>query len=296
MIASRPRNAAPANRPMPTPPALTLTLSSDLASAISSAHQAGDVAARVSDELADRRVVLARDVGTGASRVRRSRGSSCLLGALRLAGPNRPALCEGGRVSETAELDRTYADEDWYAEDLTGRRFVGCTFRDVDLTESTARGGGVRVLHVRGVPVQRGDADVGGLRRLRPATYVVLRRHPAGLQARRLGVRRLHAAAAHRHRRAVARCHDARRPADRARPLRDLDDRGRPGGRRPQRERAGRLRPLARRAPRREPARHRPARRHAAPTSTWSTRRCTAHGWTWPAPCCSPSSTARSWT
>src|SRR5215218_670531 len=35
MIASRPRNAAAANSPMPTPPAFTLTFSSDLASAIS---------------------------------------------------------------------------------------------------------------------------------------------------------------------------------------------------------------------------------------------------------------------
>ena len=49
-------NAAPAKRPMPTPPCLTLTLSSDLASWISLEIERGDVALRVDDELADRRI------------------------------------------------------------------------------------------------------------------------------------------------------------------------------------------------------------------------------------------------
>ena len=41
---------------------------------------------------------------------------------------------------ETTAQDEVYRDDDWYAEDLTGRRYVDCTFRDVDLTEATARG------------------------------------------------------------------------------------------------------------------------------------------------------------
>src|SRR5687767_11300492 len=35
---------------------------------------------------------------------------------------------------------QTFTDEDWYAEDLSGRTWRGCTFRDVDLTEATSRG------------------------------------------------------------------------------------------------------------------------------------------------------------
>ncbi len=61
MIASRTRNPAAANRPMLMPPALTETLSSDLASSISLLDQGGDVPARVDDQLADRGLSSVRD-------------------------------------------------------------------------------------------------------------------------------------------------------------------------------------------------------------------------------------------
>jgi uncharacterized protein YjbI with pentapeptide repeats len=44
-------------------------------------------------------------------------------------------------VAETTHVqEQVYRDEEWYAQDLTGRRYVDCTFRDVDLTEATGRG------------------------------------------------------------------------------------------------------------------------------------------------------------
>ncbi|MEU4676217.1 pentapeptide repeat-containing protein [Micromonospora sp. NPDC023737] len=36
--------------------------------------------------------------------------------------------------------DATFRDEDWYGEELTDRRFVRCSFFEVDLTEAVSRG------------------------------------------------------------------------------------------------------------------------------------------------------------
>ncbi len=44
-------------------------------------------------------------------------------------------------MTETTARGATFRDEDWYAEDLTGRRYADCVFRGVDLTE--AHGSGV---------------------------------------------------------------------------------------------------------------------------------------------------------
>ena len=65
-------NAAAANRPTPMPPALTLTLSSDLASWISLQIRRGDVALGVGDQAAD----------GGSS----SDGAAALTGSVAMAG------------------------------------------------------------------------------------------------------------------------------------------------------------------------------------------------------------------
>lgn len=41
-------------------------------------------------------------------------------------------------VDESA--DQLFAGDDWYGRDLADARFVGCTFREVDLTEARSRG------------------------------------------------------------------------------------------------------------------------------------------------------------
>ena len=73
MIASSARNAAPANSPRPRPPALTDDLELGLGQGDLAAHERGDVTARVRDELAEGRVVLARDVRLRA-------GHGCVAG------------------------------------------------------------------------------------------------------------------------------------------------------------------------------------------------------------------------
>ena len=37
-------------------------------------------------------------------------------------------------------VGRTFSGEDWYGRDLSGQRFLECTFLDVDLTETTSAG------------------------------------------------------------------------------------------------------------------------------------------------------------
>jgi fluoroquinolone resistance protein len=36
--------------------------------------------------------------------------------------------------------DETFRDEDWYAEEITGRTYIRCSFLGIDLTESVTRG------------------------------------------------------------------------------------------------------------------------------------------------------------
>lgn len=43
-------------------------------------------------------------------------------------------------MSETVIQDEKFSDEDWYGEELDGRAYSKCTFREVDLTEAANRG------------------------------------------------------------------------------------------------------------------------------------------------------------
>ena len=43
-------------------------------------------------------------------------------------------------MSPSPHLDEVFLDLDWYARDLVDETFRDCTFRDVDLTESTSHG------------------------------------------------------------------------------------------------------------------------------------------------------------
>ena len=46
-----------------------------------------------------------------------------------------------GRIDGVDDVEgQVFRDEDWYGEELDGRRFVRCSFTDVDLTESRSRG------------------------------------------------------------------------------------------------------------------------------------------------------------
>ena len=49
--------------------------------------------------------------------------------------------CQGDVMGDDKTwLDETFLDEDWYGRDLSGEAYRGCTFRDVDLTESMSSG------------------------------------------------------------------------------------------------------------------------------------------------------------
>jgi uncharacterized protein YjbI with pentapeptide repeats len=39
-------------------------------------------------------------------------------------------------------VDEKFVDEDWYGRELTGQTYHGCTFREVDLTDTVSKGAG----------------------------------------------------------------------------------------------------------------------------------------------------------
>jgi uncharacterized protein YjbI with pentapeptide repeats len=68
------------------------------------------------------------------------RAGSTLVGgrpARRVAGARR--VISGGLV-EPESVETVFHKEDWYGDELTGRRFTRCEFREVDFTEASTRG------------------------------------------------------------------------------------------------------------------------------------------------------------
>jgi uncharacterized protein YjbI with pentapeptide repeats len=51
-----------------------------------------------------------------------------------------PELDAEYETGEPPTTDATFSGEDWYAEQMTDRRYLRCLFEDVDLTESTIQG------------------------------------------------------------------------------------------------------------------------------------------------------------
>ena len=99
-------------------------------------------------------------------------------------------------VLERGAEGESFRDEDWYAEEIGAVRFVDCVFTDVDLTEATTSGTTFEGCTFHTCRLNASAHHATRLRGLRLPRVQLLLGHPRRVQADRLGVRRLHPAAA----------------------------------------------------------------------------------------------------